>query len=167
VTPAQDEWTSEQLQFIVILIKISGVRIMTVKIITTDEELAEAYDIRKTVFVKEQHVPVELEIDEFEQDAIHFLCSDNNQHIGASRLRIVDHFGKLERICVLKEARGNNYAKQLIDAMERELTNQGITEARLNAQTYIVPLYESVGYKVVSPEFMDANIPHVEMVKDL
>lgn len=140
---------------------------MTVKIITTDEELAEAYQIRKSVFVNEQQVPVEIEIDSFEQEAIHFICSEDEKYVGTGRVRFVDNYGKLERICVLKEARGKNYAKQLIEAMEQEIVRHGVTEARLHAQTYITPLYESVGYKVVSDEFMDANIPHVEMTKKL
>ena len=140
---------------------------MTIKVITTNDELAEAYHIRKTVFVNEQHVPIEIEIDTFDQEAIHFLCSEDDKYVGTGRVRFVEDYGKLERICVLKEARGKNYAKQLIEAMEQEIVRHGVTEARLHAQTYIVPLYESVGYNVVSEKFMDANIPHVEMTKKL
>lgn len=140
---------------------------MTVKIISTKEELHAAFNIRKTVFVDEQQVPVELEIDKFEDEAIHFICSDGEEYVGASRLRFVDNYGKLERICVLKNARGKHFGKKLITAMENEIKKQGIAEARLHAQIQVVPLYESVNYIVDSDEFMDANIPHVEMVKKL
>lgn len=140
---------------------------MTVEIITTDDVLQAASEIRKTVFVHEQHVPMEIEMDEFEDEAIHFICSDGETYVGTSRLRFVEHYGKLERICVLKEARGKHYGKALIEAMEEEIKRRGITEARLNSQTHATSLYESVGYQVVSGEFMDANIPHVEMVKKL
>lgn len=140
---------------------------MKVSIINSDETLQTAFDIRKKVFVEEQQVPMEIEIDEYEDEAIHFICSDGEEYVGASRLRFVDDYGKLERICVLQEARGKNFGKELIAAMEEEIIRQNIKEARLNAQTRAVTLYESVGYEVVSGEFMDANIPHVEMMKKL
>lgn len=140
---------------------------MKVSIINSDETLQTAFDIRKKVFVEEQQVPMEIEIDEYEDEAIHFICSDGEEYVGASRLRFVDDYGKLERICVLQEARGKNFGKYLIAAMEEEIMRQNIKEARLNAQTRAVTLYESVGYEVVSGEFMDANIPHVEMMKKL
>lgn len=140
---------------------------MTVTKIKTENILKRAYDIRKKVFVEEQHVPIEIEIDEHEDNAIHFICSDVSKYVGASRLRFVDNYGKLERICVLKEARGNHYSKELIQAMEEEIKHNNIEEARLNAQTQAVGLYESVGYHVISDEFLDANIPHVEMQKKL
>lgn len=140
---------------------------MTVTIIDSDKTLQTAFDIRKQVFVEEQHVPMEIEIDEYEDEAIHFICSDGEKYVGASRLRFVDDYGKLERICVLQEARGKHFGKDLIAAMEEEIIRQNIKEVRLHAQTRAVSLYESVGYDVVSDEFMDANIPHVEMMKKL
>lgn len=140
---------------------------MTVEKIVSKEILGLAYDIRKKVFVDEQHVPIDLEIDEHEGEAVHFICSNGEQYVGASRLRFVEQYGKLERICVLKEARGNHYGKDLIAAMEDEIKKRDLHEARLHAQTHAVALYESVGYSVVSEEFLDANIPHVEMLKKL
>lgn len=140
---------------------------MTIKIIETKEELDSAYEIRKQVFVDEQHVPIELEIDSFEDDAIHFLYLEGTTPVGASRLRFVDNAGKLERICVLQPYRGKGYSKQLIQAMENEIIKQQLTEAVLHAQIQVASLYESVGYKTVSDEFMDAGIPHVEMKKQL
>jgi len=140
---------------------------MTVTKINTEDVLKTAYNIRKKVFVDEQHVPIEMELDEHEDDAIHFICSAGEKYVGASRLRFVDDFGKLERICVLKEARGNHYSKDLIQAMEDEIIHNNYQEARLNAQTQAIELYESVGYQVISDEFLDADIPHVEMKKKL
>lgn len=140
---------------------------MTIKKVESKEMLKLAYDIRKRVFVDEQHVPIEIEIDEHEDEAVHFICSDGEKYVGASRLRLVDGYGKLERICVLKEARGNYYGKDLISAMEYEIKQRNVHEARLHAQTHAISLYESVGYRVVSEEFMDANILHVEMLKEL
>lgn len=140
---------------------------MTIKLISNQEELNQAYHIRKVVFVDEQHVPIELEIDEFEEEAMHFLYLEENLAVGASRLRFINHVGKLERICILPAYRGKGYSKQLIQAMEEEAMKQSIHEVVLHAQVQVIPLYESVGYEIVSGEFMDAGIPHVEMKKQL
>src|SRR5690625_3664793 len=75
---------------------------MEVKIVTTKRERELVYKIRKKVFVEEQHVPIEEEIDTHEEEAIHFICYHNEKPIGASRLRFVENYGKLERICVLR-----------------------------------------------------------------
>src|SRR5699024_9370756 len=105
--------------------------------------------------------------DEHEDEAIHFLGELNGKAIAASRLRWVDGYGKLERICVLKNERGNGYGKQLIQAMEREIVKNGGQKAKLNAQKHAEKFYKQLGYQTVSDQFMDAGIPHVKMVKQL
>ena len=135
--------------------------------IANEEEMPIVFDIRKNVFVQEQHVPIEIELDEFEDDSIHFICYHEKQAVGASRLRFMEDFGKLERICVLKEYRGKSLGKQLISQMESEIHRQGYTKSKLNAQTHAISFYEGLGYKVVSDEFMDAGIPHVTMIKSI
>ena len=135
---------------------------------TTDlKERQAAYDIRKTVFVTEQHVPIEEEIDEFEEDSIHFVCCKDDKPVGTSRLRLFPEFGKLERIAVLKPYRGNSIGSRLIAEMEAEITAHQGKLAKLNAQTHAISFYESLGYEVVSGEFLDAGIPHVTMTKQL
>jgi predicted GNAT family N-acyltransferase len=140
---------------------------MDIHIVETDQELQDAYSVRKKVFIDEQNVPKELEMDEFDQNAIHFVGYKNDQPIAASRLRFVDDYGKLERICVLKEFRGNQYGKQIIQRMEQVIKKQEMLKAKLNAQTHAEGFYQSLGYQTVSGEFMDAGIPHVTMIKAL
>ncbi|HLR09655.1 MAG TPA: GNAT family N-acetyltransferase [Bacillota bacterium] len=140
---------------------------MNIFIVKTKEEKERALRIRRTVFVDEQNVPLDEELDEHEDEAIHFLGELNGKAIAASRLRWVDGYGKLERICVLKNERGNGYGKQLIQAMEREIVKNGGQKAKLNAQKHAEKFYKQLGYQTVSDEFMDAGIPHVTMVKHL
>ncbi len=140
---------------------------MTIKVVTTDQEQNEAYRIRKVVFVDEQNVPMDLEIDEHEEASIHFIAYDGKDVVGASRLRFVGEYGKLERICVLKSYRGKSYGKKLIAKMEEEIINKGYKKAKLHAQTHAKEFYERLGYEVFSDEFMDAGIPHVAMTKEL
>lgn len=142
---------------------------MAVIKVNNEVDLKKVFEIRKIVFVDEQEVPIELEMDEFDKDAIHFLCytDDLEEAIGASRLRFINDYGKLERICVLKPHRRQAYGKQLIQRMEEEIVEVGFHLAKLNAQVYAIGFYEQLGYNVVSDSFYDAGIEHVTMEKKL
>lgn len=138
---------------------------MEIKQVTTNEQLEDAYFVRKTVFVDEQQVPLEEEIDQHEDEATHVVLYDDNQPSGAGRVRIVDGYGKIERICVMKSARKKGVGKVIVTKLEELATKQGVKKLKLNAQTHAIPFYNKLGYEVVSEEFMDAGIPHVTMVK--
>ncbi|MBP1969060.1 putative GNAT family N-acyltransferase [Virgibacillus natechei] len=140
---------------------------MNVKIAKTTKEIEQAYNIRTTVFVEEQEVPAEEELDEHDDTSTHFIGYLNGQPIAASRLRYVNGYGKLERICVLKDHRGKSHGKELIREMEDAITNDGYEKSKLNGQTHAVEFYQKLGYETISGEFMDAGIPHVTMVKKL
>ncbi|MDV2582732.1 GNAT family N-acetyltransferase [Alkalibacillus haloalkaliphilus] len=141
---------------------------LNVQEVETKRQKDEAFDIRKVVFVEEQNVPFEEEMDEHDDHAIHFVgYTLERRPVAASRLRFVDEFGKLERIAVLEEERGNGFGRDIILAMEDVIRSKGFSKSKLNAQTYAEDFYKKLGYETVSDEFMDAGIPHVTMVKDL
>ncbi|MCM3636967.1 GNAT family N-acetyltransferase [Sporosarcina luteola] len=139
-----------------------------VKIASSEQEQADAYDVRKKVFVEEQGVPLSLEIDEFDNTASHFIVYDERQPIGAGRIReIGPGIGKVERVCVLKEMRGKHLGNLIMHELENYAKSAEMTKIILNAQSYAVPFYEKLGYTVTSPEFMDADIPHRAMEKEI
>ncbi|MFS0882780.1 GNAT family N-acetyltransferase [Bacillus sp. 7586-K] len=140
---------------------------MNVQQVTTKEQLEDAFKVRQEVFVNEQKVPVEEEIDQFEDEAIHIVLYDERTPVGAARLRILDGIGKLERICVLSSCRGKGAGKQLVDKLEEIASSEGVKKFKLNAQTHAIPFYERLGYKTISDIFMDAGIPHVTMIKEV
>lgn len=141
---------------------------MKVIIAENEEQLNQVMNIRKTVFVEEQNVPPELEIDEYENTSTHFLCySDDQKPIGAGRFREVDGVGKIERICVLPEARKMGAGKVIMETIIEYAKKQGYKKVKLNAQTHAIPFYEKLGFTVVSEEFLDAGIPHRTMEKQL
>lgn len=142
---------------------------MKIKVTASDAENQLAFDVRTKVFVDEQNVPPEEELDKYDEDGktLHFIGYENDELIAASRLRFVDSYGKLERICVLQEHRGSTHGTQMIMAMEEMIQEEGFTKSKLNSQTHAVVFYERLGYEVVSGEFMDAGIPHVTMTKEL
>ena len=141
---------------------------MNIKIVTTEEELQQAYHVRKTVFVEEQNVPIEEEIDHLEEESTHFIVTnEDNEPIGAGRFRVVDSYGKVERICVIAEARTSGIGRALMEAIEQYALSQEIEITKLNAQVQAIPFYESLGYAIISDEFLDAGIPHRTMKKRL
>lgn len=135
--------------------------------VTTNEQLEEVYRVRKIVFVDEQHVPLEEEIDNLEEESTHFLLQDEEQSVGAGRFRVVDGYGKVERICVLKHKRKSGAGRAIMEGIEAFAKKEGIKKLKLNAQTHAIPFYEGLGYKVASEEFLDAGIPHKTMIKQL
>jgi predicted GNAT family N-acyltransferase len=140
---------------------------MNLKVVETEEELQDAFSIRKVVFVEEQKVPLEEEIDQYEDNSTHFVLYHDHLAVGAGRFRVIDGIGKVERICVLEEARGKGAGKEIMLGIEEFAKSHQVPSLKLNAQTQAIPFYEKLGYKVVSEEFMDAGIPHKTMKKIL
>jgi predicted GNAT family N-acyltransferase len=138
-----------------------------VRVVSSEQELHDAFSVRKQVFINEQNVPEEEEIDQFEDEAVHFVLYNNGMPAGAGRFRTVDGNGKVERICVLKENRQSGSGKAIMDKIEEHAKKQGLPALKLNAQTQAIPFYEKLGYQVISEEFMDAGIPHRTMKKTI
>lgn len=139
-------------------------------IVTSDEQLKQCLAVRMEVFVKEQQVPVELEVDEFDStwDACrHFLLLDGRKPVAAGRYRMYDeHTAKLQRIAVLSSYRGHGLGRQLIELMEKDISEQNFSAIILDAQLSAESFYHKLGYAAVSEEtFLDAGILHVRMKK--
>lgn len=130
-------------------------------------ELNEAFKVRFEVFVQEQNVPEEEEIDEYEETALHFVAYEDSRPIGAGRLRFAEGFAKVERICVLASHRHTGAGRLIMEAIEQKAKMEGFYSMKLNAQISASGFYKKLGYNVTSGEFMDAGIPHLEMKKAL
>lgn len=142
-----------------------NIKQLEINIVNNDQQLKDAYKIRKTVFVDEQNVPMEEEIDHLEKESTHFVLYHEGTPIGAGRLRLLDGYGKVERICVLKESRVSGAGRSLMEGIESYAKKQGIQQLKLNAQTHAIPFYSKLGYEIVSDEFYEAGILHQSMSK--
>ncbi|TAA73155.1 GNAT family N-acetyltransferase [Planococcus salinarum] len=139
-----------------------------VKIAESELEKEQAFDIRRKVFVDEQHVPVHIEMDEYDSTATHFVGYHLQQPIAAGRIREIESgIGKVERVSVLPEFRGQHVGALMMEAMESYARSAGMASLKLNSQSYAIPFYEKLNYTVTSPEFLDAGIPHRTMEKNL
>lgn len=138
--------------------------------VVNDEQLKQAFDIRVEVFVKEQGVPRELEIDEYDetpQSCNHFLVVIEDKPVATGRWREYEtDVAKIQRIAVLKSYRKSGVGKFLLDGMEKDISRSGYKAALLDSQCTAEPFYAKLGYLTESEEpFLDADIPHVRMRK--
>ncbi|NTU28307.1 GNAT family N-acetyltransferase [Bacillus tequilensis] len=142
---------------------------MNIKRITTENDLRAALDIRRTVFIEEQNICESDEFDEFDtlqEQCQHILVYHEKQPVGTGRVRILDHTGKLERICILKPYRKYGLGKVIIGELENIMKEKGITAYKLHGQTQAAGFYQKLGYQISSQEFMEDGIPHVLMIKE-
>ncbi|MDP1907496.1 MAG: GNAT family N-acetyltransferase, partial [Hyphomicrobium sp.] len=117
------------------------------------------------VFVREQGVPLELEMDEHDPHCDHALAqAADGSVLGTGRLLPDGHIG---RMAVLKEWRGQGVGALLLQALVEQARRRGHARARLNAQTHAAGFYRRLGFEVSGPEFIEAGIPHVAMQRDL
>lgn len=141
---------------------------LQIKLAVTEEDKDLAFAIRKKVFVEEQGIPLHLELDEYDKTATHFVILDDNTPIAAARIRETEvNVGKVERVCVLPEHRGKHLGVRVMNAIEEHARKMGWKKLKLHAQNYAIPFYEKLDFKISSPEFTDAGIPHRAMEKEL
>ncbi|WP_435096611.1 GNAT family N-acetyltransferase [Halarchaeum sp. P4] len=134
----------------------------------TDAAYEDALTVRYAVFVDEQGVPEELEVDEHEGRATHYVAYADDAPVGAARWREYDdETVKVERVAVRETHRGEGWGARLMDAVEDDARDAGYERARLHAQTPVVDFYSARGYEQRGEEFEEAGIPHVEMEKPL
>jgi ElaA protein len=131
----------------------------------TPSQLELCYDIRRAVFVGEQGVPLELELDDKDAVATHFLMTsaEGGAAVGTARFYEKDSAAKIGRVAILRESRGRGFGALLMSAVLAEARRQGYRRAMLDSQTYAIPFYERLGFAAEGPEFDDAGIPHRRM----
>lgn len=130
-----------------------------------DEAIRE---IRQIVFVDEQQVPVELEWDEEDAEATHFLLlleqivngQSATRAIGTARLLPDASIG---RVAILAEHRGQGYGHLLMLEVMQHAQRIGMSRLTLSAQTHALDFYRRLGFESCSAVYMDAGIPHQDM----
>lgn len=130
-----------------------------------DMARAQASRIRELVFVREQGVPAEIEMDEQDAQCEHALAyGADGIALGTGRLLPDGHVG---RMAVLKEWRGRGVGALLLRTLVERARVRGDAAVRLNAQTTAAGFYRRYGFEVYGPEFVEAGIAHVPMQRRL
>jgi predicted GNAT family N-acyltransferase len=130
--------------------------------ITEEYELKKAFRNRIKVLVEEQGLPLADELDQFDTlngQCEHILIYYNGHPTWTGRLRIVDHYGKLEKICILEPYRKSGIGKVIIKALEEILEEKGVSQVKLHGQTHAEGFYKKLGDTTSSDVFMEDGIP--------
>ena len=127
-----------------------------------------ALAVRMRVFVAEQSVPAEEELDDEDATATHAIAQHNGLVIGTGRLLIREEGTcQIGRMAVDQLWRRQGVGGQLLLYLEQEARTQGMSQAMLHAQVYVKSFYAAHGYLERGEVFLEANIPHIEMRKEL
>lgn len=120
-----------------------------------------AVRVRFMVFVAEQKVPKNEEIDAIDPVSTHYVARDHNGMVVAcGRLSPDGHVG---RLAVLKPYRGRGIGARILEAILEDAKKSGVREVVLNAPTQARGFYEKKGFKAEGGEFDECGIPHVRM----
>jgi len=132
----------------------------------TPKELIKIMQERTKVFVVEQNCPYQ-EIDEKDENALHIFFTNSNEILAYTRIVLNDDqvhpsFG---RVLVSKNMRGKGFGRKIVtvtlDIISQKYPNQDI---KIQAQTYLEKFYSSFGFQAVSQQYLEDDIPHIDML---
>lgn len=139
-----------------------------VEVYRTDKRIEAAHDVRRAVFVEGQDVPESHEFDGNDEAAIQVLARIDAEVVGTARFRSTEPaVGNVEKVAVLDEYRGEGVGRAIMKRMDAIGREEGVSILSLHAQTHAEEFYEKLGYETVSDVYMQVDIPHVTMEKDL
>jgi predicted GNAT family N-acyltransferase len=117
--------------------------------------------VREQVFVIEQRVPRDEEVDASDPPSRHVLARDaQGRAIGAGRLTPARTIG---RVAVLAEWRGRGVGAALVRVLLEQARALGYAEVDLHAQTHAIAFYQRLGFSAVGEPFDECGIPHRTM----
>lgn len=141
---------------------------LTYKLMASDADLREAFDVRRQVFVREQGISEDLVFDNHDRDALHVVVKDGERAIGTARVRFLGNKqAKLERMAVTKAFRHKGVGRGIIAFLAEELRDKQVQKVVIHAQEGAVEFYKSCGFKESGLPFWEANIKHIKMYKQL
>lgn len=129
----------------------------------TDKEKLST--IRRLVFIEEQNVPEELEWDEDDATATHFLVTHDDKMIAHDLIATarLKPDGQIGRMAVLAKYRNHGIGSQLLRFVLQTASRQKHKTIYLHAQTAAIPFYEKHGFETQGEIFYEADIPHRNM----
>lgn len=136
-----------------------------VELLPWESARAQASRIRFDVFVREQGVPREIELDEHDAGSLHALAFEREAGaVGTGRLLPDGHIG---RMAVLAPWRGHGIGSALLECLAEAARNRGDTELLLSAQVHAVEFYRAHGFQPVGEIYLEAGIAHLAMRRTL
>jgi predicted GNAT family N-acyltransferase len=141
---------------------------LEIVLIDSPQKMALAHEIRRKVFIEEQHVPEEIELDEEDHHAVHALALLDGKAVGCGRFIAHDSDEvKIGRMAVYKELRGSGIGREILVFLMEEAKCQGFKHAILHAQLTAEGFYLKQGFKPIGEIFEEASIAHRAMQREL
>lgn len=136
---------------------------MELRVADSVEEIEGARRVRRKVFVEEQGVPEELELDAVDAIAIHLVLLSQGEVVATAR--VYEQAGEWHagRVAVLQEWRGQGIGTRMMELAAAVAYQQGADHLTLNAQLAVIPFYERLGYQAIGEVFSEAGILHRTM----
>lgn len=134
------------------------------------DTLKEALKIRNKVFTVEKGVPVDIEVDEYDDlndDCDHFIIEYNSNKVGTIRCLKNNDIVKVQRFCILSNYRNLGIGNEVLKYIEEYYKKEQKSKIIMDAKYSVYKFYEKCGYKAVSNKFIEAGIEHIKMEKDL
>ncbi len=132
--------------------------------IAPTRDIATCRRLRRTVFIEEQGVSEDQEVDDKDEDAIHLLATVDGVPMGSARLLTQGDTGKIGRVCVLANVRGTGLGAALIRAAVDQFRQMpGVAVVKLGSQSHALGFYERLGFTAFGDEYLDAGIAHRDM----
>jgi predicted GNAT family N-acyltransferase len=139
---------------------------LLIRVADRPDDFPLVYKIRYRVFQVEQGVDPELEFDQYEDQAEHLLAYLDGKVVGTARIRLLDaQTGKVERVAVLPEARGQGIGRKLMEKAMQILIARNVPEVQIHAQEKVRDFYQRLGFVPQGAVFEEAGIPHIKMKK--
>jgi len=135
--------------------------------ITERPRMEQAWTIRRRVFIEEQHVPEEIEMDADDAQAFHALALDGDLPVGCGRMVAHDGYVKIGRMAVLRERRGEGIGRNILEFLMEHAKQQGFGRTVLHAQLTAEGFYLKNGYLPEGEVFEEAGIAHRRMSRAL
>jgi ElaA protein len=126
-------------------------------------DVAACQDIRRVVFIEEQGVAADIEVDGEDADCHHYLLWDGDTVIGTCRVKPLDETAKIQRVAVLKPYRRKGNGSILMRNVLKELPQDGYARALVGSQLTALLFYEKLGFEAFGPVYKDAGIDHRDM----
>jgi ElaA protein len=131
--------------------------------VSSQQQLKRAFAIRMRVFVREQGVPADMELDRDDARATHLLALIPGKAVGTARIVIGRGNAKIGRMAVLKRFRRKGVGTKLLKRAIVTAETLGAKKIYLHAQVPVIGFYETVGFRCAGAVFDEAGIPHRKM----
>lgn len=132
---------------------------------------AEATTLRMAVFVQEQGIPAELEVDEMDALALHAVAyGPQGQAVATGRLLPAQAGqARVGRMAVARTLRGQGqgWGRAVLDALVQAARARGDREVLLHAQSSAAAFYRRAGFVAQGEPFDEVGIAHITMVRTL